>query len=99
MGLSKQKENKFQAKVLSFLKKEVGGYWIDIVVSTYQSKGEPDIVGCKDGQFYAFELKVDDYKASEAQKEKLRRINLSGGVAMEVRSIDELRELFNVYKV
>lgn len=74
----------------------MGGYWIKIHVSAYQSKGEPDIVGVNKGKFYAFELKVKKNKASDLQKEKLRRINLAGGVAMEIRSIDELKEVFDI---
>lgn len=82
-----------------FLRTVVGGYWIKIHVSAYQSKGEPDIVGVHDSKFYAFELKTDKYKATSIQKEKLRRINLAGGVAMEIRSIDELKKLFNIQGV
>ena len=92
-------ESKFQAKVLKFLREKVGGYWINIHVSAYQSKGEPDIVGVYKGKFYAFELKTKNYKSSSTQKEKLRRINLAGGVAMEVRDIEQLKELFNIQDV
>lgn len=74
----------------------MGGYWINVHVSAYQSKGEPDVVGVHQGKFYGFELKTKKFKTSTTQKEKLNRINLAGGVAMEIRSIDELKELFNI---
>lgn len=92
-------ESKFQDQVLHFLRTKVGGYWIKIHVSAYQSKGEPDIVGVYKGQFYAFELKTDNYQATDTQREKLRRITLAGGVAMEIRDtdgFDKLKKLFNV---
>ena len=89
-------ESNLQAQCLKFLREKVGGYWIDIVVSTYQSKGEPDIVGCYQGRFYAFETKFKKYEATDIQKEKIQRINLAGGVAMEIRSLNELKKVFNL---
>lgn len=90
------KENKFQAACLKFLRTEVGGFWFAVVVSTYVEEGLPDICGCHKGTFYMFETKVGKYDLSDAQEEKIRRIKLAGGVAMKIKSIDELRQVFNL---
>lgn len=85
-------ESTFQNKVIDYLK-SIGAYVIKIHVSSYQLEGEPDIVCCYKGKFYAFELKQGS-KLSELQKIKLELIRKSGGVAMELRSIEQLKELF-----
>jgi hypothetical protein len=86
-------ESAFQTKVINYLK-SIGAYVIKIHVSSYQLEGEPDIICCHKGMFYAFELKQGS-KLSELQKVKLQLIRDSGGVAMEIRSLDQLEELFN----
>lgn len=86
-------ESTFQTKVINYLK-SVGAYVIKIHVSSYQLEGEPDIICCHEGKFYAFELKQGS-RLSELQKVKLQLIRDSGGVAMEVRDLDQLREIFD----
>ena len=85
-------ESAFQTKVINYLE-SIGAYVIKIHVSSYQLEGEPDIICCHKGKFYAFELKQGS-KLSALQEMKLELIRQSGGVAMEVRSIDQLKELF-----
>lgn len=85
-------ESGFQKDVLNFLRKEVGGHWIKIHVSSYQLEGEPDIVGVKDGHFYAFELKQGSYQPTPLQLHKLDLINKNGGTAKVIRTLEELRE-------
>ncbi|MCR5742033.1 MAG: hypothetical protein K6G38_06215 [Gammaproteobacteria bacterium] len=63
-------------------------------MSSYQLEGEPDIICCHKGRFYAFELKQGS-KLSELQKLKIQLIKESGGVAMEIRDIEQLKEVFN----
>lgn len=87
-------ESAFQTKVISYLKSK-GAYVIKIHVGSYQLEGEPDIICCHQGKFYAFELKQGYNKASELQKIKLELIRESGGVAMVVRDIKQLEELFD----
>lgn len=92
------KESVLQNKILAFLREDVGGYWIKIHGSSYQSRGEPDIVGVHKGTFYAFEIKRDDGKGvvSELQQYKIKSINEAGGVAMIVNNFDTIKDLFNV---
>lgn len=86
-------ESTFQKKVIDFLN-SIGAYVIKIHVSSYQLEGEPDIICCYKGRFYAFELKQGSV-LSELQKVKLELIRESGGVAMEIRSIEQLWQLFS----
>jgi hypothetical protein len=86
-------ESSFQTKVIDYLK-SIGAYVIKIHVSSYQLEGEPDIICCHKGRFYAFELKQGS-KLSELQKLKIQLIKESGGVAMEIRDIEQLKEVFN----
>ncbi len=85
-------ESKFQKKVLMFLRKIVGGHWIKIHASSYQLEGEPDIVGCFEGQFFAFELKQGNYQPTALQLYKIERINEAGGIAIVARSIEDIEE-------
>lgn len=88
-------ESKFQAQVLRWLEENVGGHWINLVISALHKKGEPDIIGVKDGRFYAFELKVKNKKPTKLQKHKLEKIKQNGGIAMVIRNICQLEKLFN----
>ena len=65
-------ESAFQTKVIDYLH-SIGAYVIKIHVSSYQLEGEPDIICCYKGRFYAFELK-QGAKLSELQKIKLNII-------------------------
>ena len=87
-------ESTFQTKVIDYLH-SIGAYVIKIHVSSYQLEGEPDIICCYKGRFYAFELKQGYNKASALQEVKLELIRESGGVAMVVRDLKQLEELFD----
>lgn len=86
-------ESAFQSKVIDYIKSR-GGYVIKIHVSSYQLEGEPDIVCCYKGWFCAFELKQGS-KLSPLQKIKLELIRQSGGIALEVRDISQIKEIFD----
>ena len=86
-------ESAFQDKVLAYIESR-GGYYIKIHVSSYQTEGEPDVVCCYKGRFCAFELKQGS-KLSDLQEIKLELIRESGGVAMEVRDLNQIKECFD----
>ena len=86
-------ESAFQQKVLDYIRSR-GGYPIKIHVSSYQTEGEPDVVCCYKGRFCAFELKQGSV-LSDLQELKLGLIKESGGVAMEVRNISEIKDVFD----
>lgn len=57
----------------------------------YGTAGIPDIICCYQGRFYGFEVKTETGKPTELQKATLRKIQGCGGVALVVRSVDEVK--------
>ena len=57
----------------------------------YGTAGIPDIIACVDGRFYAFEVKTETGKPTKLQEAAIRKILNAGGVAVIVRSVDEVR--------
>lgn len=90
-------ETKFKRKVLKTLR-AIPGLWC---VKTEQRTiaGIPDIIGCYQGRFFAFELKVppNKVKTGSLQEHVLSHIERSGGLALEVTpsSFDEALELLH----
>lgn len=58
----------------------------------YGTAGIPDIICCRKGRFYGFEVKTQDGKPTELQKSTIRKIRNAGGTALVVRSVDEVKE-------
>lgn len=56
-------------------------------------KGIPDLMCLHKGEFYAFELKAPKGKLSEYQKEFILVVNQCGGVAKEIKSLEEIIEV------
>jgi hypothetical protein len=52
--------------------------------------GLPDLCCCYKGRLIALELKAPKGKTSPAQDEFIRRINEAGGLALVVRSLDDV---------
>ncbi len=55
----------------------------------------PDIIACINGHFYGFEVKTDVGKPTKLQEATIRKILASGGTALVVRSVDEVRAVVN----
>lgn len=81
-----QPETKFKLKVQSFLKREFGDKIYFIKVQMVSLRGVPDIIGCINGNFFAFELKVgkNKVKPDSLQALHLSMIKQAGGIAREV---------------
>ena len=60
----------------------------------YGTAGIPDIIACVDGRFFGFEVKTVDGKPTKLQEATIRRIRASGGTAAVVRSVEEVRWIF-----
>lgn len=56
--------------------------------------GTADILGCKQGRFFAMEVKALDGKLSEEQRDFLTSVNIAGGYECVVRSTDDAMEAF-----
>jgi len=56
-------------------------------------KGFPDIAGIfPNGKFFAIELKTDKGRLSPEQHEWITKLNMSGAMAIVLRTKDEIRE-------
>lgn len=86
-------ESAFQKKVIDYIESR-GGYKIKIHVSSYQTEGEPDVVCCYRGKFCAFELKQGS-TLSDLQEIKLELIRKAGGIALEVKTIEDIAKVFD----
>ena len=85
--MSKKAETRLQQRIRKLLIKEVGGKWFKVHGSMFQESGQPDIIGCVDGQFYGFEVKVPlKGKPSEIQLETLAEWRDQGAIACIVES-------------
>lgn len=91
-------ESKLVDKILEYLRGK-GGWWIKIHGGMYQTGGLPDIIGCRKGQFYGFEVKTPEaytllnHNLSGRQKLTLVKIREWGGVADVVCSIEQVGRL------
>lgn len=59
----------------------------------YGTAGIPDIIACIDGKFYGFEVKTDIGKPTKLQEFTIRKINKAGGIAVVVRSVDDVKSI------
>lgn len=84
-------ERLLQNKVLIYLKKN--NIW-HVKIKDANRCGIPDIIGCKDGRFFAIELKdPDSYnRASKLQEYEIKNIISSGGRAIVSRSLQDCIE-------
>ena len=82
-----ESESSIQAKVIKELKRR--GYY---VVRQYAVRaGVPDIIACSPtGKFCGFEVKNEKGKATDLQLHNLQEINKCNGVAMVIRSVNDL---------
>ena len=93
----KKPETTLQRKIVEELSRKVGGHWMKIHGSQFQTKGIPDLLGCVSGLFFALEVKCDSskYGASDYQLYNIKQIHESGGMAAVVESPEEAVALVN----
>ena len=89
MGLS---ETRLKEKVLAMLKKEFRDAWVYKTSDRWKS-GIPDVLVCREGRFFAIELKVGNNKATRLQLYVLKKIKRAGGCVAVCRSVDEVRNV------
>lgn len=65
----------------------------------YGTAGIPDIIVCYKGRFIAFECKVGTNKATVLQEITIRQILKAGGYALVVRSLDEVKQVIEAFKL
>ena len=80
-------------QILCYLKTVPGCFAWKTHGSIYGTAGLPDIIACIGGHFVAFEVKTASGRLTKLQKITIQRINAAGGIAREVRSLDEVRAM------
>jgi len=88
-------ETKLTREILVTLRKK-GGWWCKIHGGPSQ-RGIPDILGCYNGKFFAFEVKTAKGKLTELQVHNLNRIHRAGGAAKVIRSVEEAINVVDKY--
>ena len=88
--MAKKPETRLQQRIQKKLKAEVGGKWFKVHGSAFQEAGQPDLIGCVDGRFFGFEVKIPGKgKVSAIQAETLKEWRREGGIACVVESPEE----------
>lgn len=57
----------------------------------YGTAGIPDVIACIGGKFYGFEVKTERGKPTTLQEATMRKIQAAGGIAVVVRSVEDVR--------
>lgn len=65
----------------------------------YGTAGIPDVICCYKGRFLAFEVKTEKGKATELQKATISKILQADGIAVIVRSVDEVKAVIQKMEV
>lgn len=71
----------------------IGGFWSMIAGGAYSKKGDPDMICCVKGKFFAIEAKTPTGVQSDWQKLRQREIEKAGGVYILARSLNDVKEI------
>jgi len=87
-------EHQLVRKILKALRETYpDDVWYKIYTGPYQERGVPDILGCHNGRFIAFEVKTPERMSREGptlyQKRQLEKIKKAGGIARAITSPQE----------
>lgn len=91
--MAKQPESRLQLKIRKHLEKTFkGSWWFKVHGGPFQPAGIPDLLGCVDGQFFAFEVKRPGKRPSAIQRKVMGIIQEAGGVAEVVYTPTQAEE-------
>jgi Holliday junction resolvase len=81
--------------------RSLGGFWVKVHGGPYQTTGLPDVIGCLDGHFYAFEVKRPDRlnTLSPRQRLTLDKLSAAGAYTAVVVSKEETIEFIAKMRV
>jgi len=83
-------ETRLKNKVIGFIRKNYPTAWVYKACDRFTS-GIPDLLICKEGEFYAVELKAGSNKSTHIQDHVLRKIRDAGGQAAVCRSVEDVK--------
>lgn len=81
--------------ILKYLKSLEGCFAWKEHGGKYGTAGIPDIICCYHGKFYSFEVKMPVGKLTKLQEVTLAKIQNSGGSAVKVTSLEEVKVILN----
>jgi Holliday junction resolvase len=87
--MTKCEEKAIQRKIVKWINSLEKGY--AVVYQATDIRGIPDILACVDGRFFAFEVKRHDGIVSTIQKAQMRKINRAGGIALPVKTLEDVQ--------
>lgn len=87
------REKNIENKIKTYLS-SVGAYYFKHHGGKYSQVGVPDIIVCYKGRFVGIEVKNEKGQLSILQTRNLKRIADNGGIAIAVRSLEEVKEVF-----
>ena len=85
------KESDIVRAILRYLKTVQNCFFWKEHGGMYGTAGIPDVIACIDGGFYGFEVKTDEGTPTKLQLAKIRKINAAGGIALVVRSVEDVK--------
>jgi len=80
-------------KILKYLKTLDKCYCFKEHGGSYGSAGIPDIICCYRGRFVAFEVKTEKGRTTKLQDLNILKINEADGIAVVVRSVDDVKNV------
>lgn len=85
------KESDIVKKILKYLKTVEGCFFWKEHGGMYGTAGIPDIICCYRGRFIGFEVKTDIGEPTKLQLLAIRKIKAARGIALVVRSVEEVK--------
>lgn len=73
--------------------KSIGAYWSMVAGGAFAKTGDPDMIACWQGRYYAIEAKTPTGRQSQWQKIRQKQIEEAGGAYILARSVDDVREV------
>jgi hypothetical protein len=94
--MSKQPEAKITEKICAYLDSQKPSVWhFKVHGGMFQQAGVPDIVGCKNGRFFALEVKTEAGTPTKLQEYVMNKIKAAGGISGVVRSVEDAKRLLD----
>lgn len=70
----------------------IGAFWSSVQGGMGSKPGDPDIVVCHEGRYYAVEAKSSDGSLREMQRIRKGQIEDAGGVYIVARSVQDVAD-------
>ena len=91
------RESDIVKAILKYLKTVPRCFFFKEHGGMYGTAGIPDIIACIDGHFFGFEVKTDIGKPTKLQEAVIQKILATGGTALVVRSVAEVKSVVEDY--